>query len=88
MDTPTTEELLARYVPPSWLNGYDNRHLLEVLPDGTFKPTPEYQACADTTNAELEKYGYPERLVWDTVTTSFVMRPVDNPDGVFPKPQR
>ena len=64
------------YIPPTWHNNYDNSHLLEVAEDGTVKPKPEYQAYADEVNLELERSKSNDRLVWDGVTTSFVLRPV------------
>lgn len=64
------------YTPPTWHNNYDNSHLLEVAEDGTVKPKLEYQAYADKVNLELKQSGSHDRLVWDGITASFVVRPV------------
>lgn len=64
------------YRPPTWSN-FNNSHLLEVAEDGTIKPTEEYQTFANEKNQDLEQSGINARLIWDNITSSFVLHFTD-----------
>jgi len=65
---------MKTYIPATWHNNYDNSHNLKVARDGTIKPNAAYQAFADERNLDYERLNMDVRLVWDDVTTSFVLR--------------
>jgi hypothetical protein len=62
-----------RYIPPTWHNNYDNSWNLKVV-KGKILPKAAYRAYAAGVNLRLEQEKSSERLVWDDITTSFVLR--------------
>lgn len=66
-----------RYEPPTWHQGYNNTHLLEMDEDGVISPCAAYQAWADEQNMYFAQQGNNTRMVWKEDMASFSVVTLD-----------
>jgi hypothetical protein len=73
-----------RYTPPTWHNNYDNRHNLKVV-KGKMLPKAAYRAHAARVNREHAQLGMNTRMVWSEITSSFVLRFIEEDGQIEPE---